>query len=162
MNFTTLNNGLKKIGPAILRIGLALVYIWFGVQQILHTATWIGYIPESVLEAVPLEAGTLVHINGAFEIFFAFSLLLGMFTRLSALLLAVHMFDVTFIVGFDAIGVRDFGLSIGTLAVFFFGADILCLEKYIFGDDTPVQAPPAKDGATTSPSTPQAVDAPRT
>jgi len=65
-----------------------------------------------------LSAVTLVHLNGVFEIIFGTALLLGFFTQLSAFLLALHMLDITFTVGFDSIGVRDFGLSIATIVIF--------------------------------------------
>jgi uncharacterized membrane protein YphA (DoxX/SURF4 family) len=112
---------LKFISPAVLRVGIALVIIWFGFQQLLHPQMWLSYVPLSVVSFFHLSANFLVHLNGAFEIVFGAAMLLGIRTRLSALLLALHMFDITYIVGYGAIGMRDLGLSFALLAIFMHG-----------------------------------------
>lgn len=113
---------LKHYAPLILRIGLALVVVWFGSQQLLHTSEWLSYIPDSIIKLTHFTANTLVHINGAFEIVFGLALLFGIEIRLVAFLLMLHMFDITVIVGYDQIGVRDFGLAMSLLALFMLGS----------------------------------------
>jgi hypothetical protein len=61
-------------------------------------------------------------------------------------MLTVHMFQIVSMMGVNSIGVRDFGLSMATLGIFFYGRDVLCLEtylmpKYVETHDTPVPAP---------------------
>ena len=113
---------MKVAAPAVLRIGMSAVILWFGVQQIIHTADWIGFLPAWTL-ALPIAQDTIVHLNGAFEILLGIFMLAGFYTRFAALILALHLFDITYVVGYDAIGVRDFGLAIATTAVFLFGHD---------------------------------------
>ena len=128
---------MKKISlfsPVILRVGLSLVFLWFGANQLMNTTAWIGYIPDSIVNISSLSAQTLVHINGVFEIIFGAMLFLGLFTRFAALLLALHMIDITFIVGLDATGIRDFGLSIATVAVWLNGMDFLTLDRFVKKD----------------------------
>ncbi len=120
-----------KYAPAILRIGVSLVYLWFGAQQFLHTQQWIGFIPQFIIDHSPVDASTLVHLNGAVELVFGTTLIIGIFARTSATVLALHMAHITTIVGYDAIGVRDFGIVVATTAAAFYGADILCLESYL-------------------------------
>jgi hypothetical protein len=38
------------------------------------------------------------------------------------------MAEITFVVGYSAIGVRDFGLAMAALSVFLNGVDVLSLE----------------------------------
>jgi uncharacterized membrane protein YphA (DoxX/SURF4 family) len=121
---------MKKFAPIVLRIGIALVFLWFGVQQIINPSIWVGYIPESLVGIFSLSALKLVYLNGLFEIVFASALLLGYFTKFAALLLALHMLDITYVVGFDAVGVRDFGLAIATVAIFMFGVDRFSLDYF--------------------------------
>ena len=125
----------KAYAPVATRIALSLVFLWFGFDQALHTSDYIGYIPDSIVSLSGLSAGVLVHLNSVFELVFGSALLLGFFTRTAALLLALHLFDITFIVGFDQIGVRDFGLSMATLSVFLYGKDVLSLDRYITSEN---------------------------
>lgn len=122
---------IKSYSPVVLRIGLALVFLWFGTNQFLDTSAWIGFVPQSVVDMSSLSAQTLVHLNGIFEIVFGAALLLGFFTRFVAFFLALHMLDIMFIVGWDSIGVRDFGLSMATIAIWLNGADFLTLDRFI-------------------------------
>lgn len=122
---------MKKFAPIILRIGMSLVFIWFGGQQLLHTSAWTSFIPDWIITLTHVSAVTLVHFNGGFEIVFGLCLLAGYFTYLSALFLALHMLDITFTVGYNSIGIRDFGLSIAAIAVFFYGIDAWCLDRFL-------------------------------
>lgn len=124
---------LQKYSPTILRIGLALVFLWFGVDQIIHPNAWLGFIPEWVVDLSNISAPTIVFLNGLFEIVFGTALLFGIFTRFVAFLLFLHMADITLMVGFDSIGVRDFGLSIAMLSIWINGSDHFTLDNYIFG-----------------------------
>lgn len=137
---------MKKYSSSVLRIGLALVFLWFGTQQIIDPSAWVGYIPEGIVGIFSLSALKLVYLNGLFEIVFASALLLGYFTRFSALLLALHMLDITYVVGFDAIGVRDFGLAIATVAIFMNGVDIFSLDYFRKGGPLKVEYRNITDG----------------
>lgn len=128
-------NNPSTMPVAFLRIGMSLVFLWFATQQFLHTQMWTSYIPEWVMKFSSLDAVTLVHINGSFEFVFGIALLFGICTRTSALLLGLHMAEITFTVGYDSIGVRDFGLSIATFAIFLYGADYYCIDRLFSKDD---------------------------
>ena len=60
---------------------------------------------------------------------FGLLLLFGWQTRIVALLLALHLFDIMWTVGYGEIGVRDFGLAMGTLVVFMNGPDLFCVQE---------------------------------
>jgi uncharacterized membrane protein YphA (DoxX/SURF4 family) len=122
---------MEKLSPAILRIGISLVFIWFGYSQLADVHSWIAYIPDWVIASTGLKAEMLVQLNGIFELVFGGLLLLGILTRYTAFLLMIHMIDITYIVGFDSIGVRDFGLSIATIAIWLNGRDFLTIDSYI-------------------------------
>ena len=138
---------MRMIAPPVTRIGLSGIYLWFGYQQLAHTKMWTSYVPKDILKIIPLRVESIVHANGAFELVFGTALILGLFSRLCSLLLAIHMFDVTFIVGFDALGMRDLGLAIASLSIFLYGPDVLSLENYLFkekkGDTPSVPLPPS-------------------
>lgn len=118
---------MKSSAPVVLRIGIALVFLWFGAQQLTNVGAWTRLIPESIISMSDLTATTLVHFNGAFEVVFGLVLLVGFFTRITSFLLALHMLSIMFTVGYGPIGVRDFGLSMATIAIFLHGADSFCM-----------------------------------
>lgn len=145
-----MNTTLTIRGTTVLRIGISLVFVWFGTQQLLSADMWIGFIPEWVIKLSPVSATTLVHFNGALEVVFGTALMLGFFTRISALILALHMSHITFLVGYDSIGVRDFAISVAAFSIFFNGADPFSLDHLFFfhsqkGETpTPPRAEPLK------------------
>ncbi len=127
---------------AVIRTGLALVFLWFAVQQFLYTQMWISYIPDWVINLSKLDSTTLVHINGAFEFVFGMALLFGVCTRVSALLLGLHMAEIAYTVGYNAVGVRDFGLTIATIGIFLYGADQFCIDRlFVKEDETGINPP---------------------
>jgi uncharacterized membrane protein YphA (DoxX/SURF4 family) len=121
---------MHKFAPAVLRIGMALVFLWFGTQQIFFTDMWTSLIPQWIMNLSGMSAVTLVHFNGAFEIVFGICLLAGYFTQVTALFLALHMFHIAFTVGYSSIGIRDIGLAIATTSVFLHGADFWCIDRF--------------------------------
>lgn len=126
------NNLIDKLKPfasTVLRIGLSLVILWFGYQQISDSKSWIGYLPEWTA-SFPISAITFIYLNAIFELIFGSLLLAGLFTRTSSLLLALHMLEITYVVGFDPTGVRDFGITVGMFAIFLFGSDNFSLDRY--------------------------------
>jgi hypothetical protein len=144
---------LEIYSPAMLRIGMAAVILWFGLAQLLNASMWTAFIPDSIVSMTGLSAMTLVYINAVFELIFGTLLLFGWQTRFIAFFLAAHLFDIMYVVGYGEIGVRDFGLAVATLAVFMNGSDILCtqqkkssreMEKITTVPQTPNQYPPKR------------------
>ena len=127
-------NRRAKFAPVFVRIAISLVVIWFGTNQLLNPEQWISLLPEWTT-LLPVSQVGLIYFNGWFELIFGLALLVGFYTRLSAFLIAMHLLDITFIVGYSAIGVRDFGLAISALSVFLSGPDIWSIDK-VFEKET--------------------------
>lgn len=108
---------------------MAAVFLWFGLQQWLHPDLWTAYVPDSAVRITGISALKLVAFNATFEVVFGLLLFLGWKTRIVALLLALHMFDIMYIVGYGETGVRDFGLALATLVVAMNGPDVFCIEQ---------------------------------
>ncbi|MFA6536720.1 MAG: DoxX family protein [Candidatus Paceibacterota bacterium] len=120
---------LEKAGPVILRFGLAIVFLWFGFSQLANPTQWTSFLP-SFISIAPISAVKFVLLNGWFEIVGAVLLILGTYTRPVALLLALHLFGITFTIGWNALGIRDFGLSIATLVIFLQGAGGFSVDNF--------------------------------
>jgi uncharacterized membrane protein YphA (DoxX/SURF4 family) len=122
---------MREFAPLVLRVGIALVFLWFGTDQLMNPENWSGTIPQSVVDMSGMSAETIVYLNGGFEVIFCLALLVGLFTRIAALLLALHLMSILFVVGYNHIGVRDFGLMMATLSIFLHGPDSYSLDSYI-------------------------------
>ena len=120
----------KKYSVDILRIGLALVFLWFGISQLINPESFLGYIPQW-LYIQNFSAHTIIISNGIFETVFGFLLLIGLFTRISAFLLALHLLGIMFSLGYNDIAVRDFGLVMATVSLIFFGSGIFSVDNKI-------------------------------
>jgi uncharacterized membrane protein YphA (DoxX/SURF4 family) len=127
---------LELYAPGVLRIGMAVIILWFSIQQFLHNSVWVAYIPESITNLTGLQVSQLVFLNAVFELVFGLAILFGFYTRFASLLLAIHLFDIMWVVGYGATGVRDLGLAIGTLVVFMNGPDVFCIQQRKQGAQT--------------------------
>lgn len=119
---------LVPYAPSVVRAGVSFVFLWFGLSQLVSPENWTAWLPAWVFN-LPVKELSLIYLNGSFEVILGLSLLLGVFTRVSALLLSLHMLHITWTVGYNDIGVRDLGLAIATFGVFLFGPDRIALER---------------------------------
>lgn len=111
-----------NIGKLILRIALGSVLLWFGINQLLNSAEWIAWIDPSIAKLIPFKLQTFIIINGVFEIITGTLLLLGLLTRLVSLLVFIHLSGIALSLGYNDIAVRDVGLALSSLALFFLGS----------------------------------------
>ncbi|HQV65088.1 MAG TPA: DoxX family membrane protein [Candidatus Paceibacterota bacterium] len=119
-------NSKQYIGISILRISLSFVFLWFGFSQMSDAAQWIGFVPDWATSI--MSAGMLVYLNGIFEIIAGLMLAIGIVPRYVALLLGIHLLIISSSLGFSAVGIRDIGLALATLSLFFLGNDKLALS----------------------------------
>lgn len=110
---------LRRVSPyasLVLRIGLAIVILWFGVQQLLHPDSWVLWVPEWAAFS-GMEPVTIVYLNGFFELVAGLMLLIGFYARIAAFGLFLHLCIIVFDIGLNPTGVRDFGLAVALLAI---------------------------------------------
>ncbi len=119
---------LEKFSKPVLRIAMSLVFLYFGFQQITSPIEWSGFVPNYAL-VFGIAAEKIVTINALLELSLGTSLLIGLFTKFSSLILSLHLFGIAFSLGFNALGVRDLGLAFATLVVFMNGTDKFCLDR---------------------------------
>ena len=72
---------LKHISPSVLRIGIAAVFLWFGMSQVMDPAAWAGFVPDYVMAFTGIAVGTVVYWNGMFEIVFGSLLFFELFLQ---------------------------------------------------------------------------------
>lgn len=116
----------KDYAKILVRLGIVFVFLWFGLNQLIFPEDFMGYLPNFLL--VMDSAKLFVLLNGAFEVAFGLLLLVGFFTRTSALILGVHLLIITFSLGYNDIAIRDLGLTLVTFSIVLGGADKWCLD----------------------------------
>ena len=105
-----------------LRVGLAAVFMWFGIDKFISPDAWLFWIPQSiqsVVQAIGMTTRDFIFLNGIFEVLVAVSLLSGYFIRIFSVVAAAFLVAVVgvHISGATEIVVRDFGLIGGLLAL---------------------------------------------
>ncbi len=121
----------SKFSPLVLRIGIAVVLLWFGFSQLKNPAQWTRMMPDYVNIIFPFSKAILIYMNGIVEIILGAILLLGLWTRVTSALITLHLLHITTIVGYGAVGARDLALALAALAIFLHGPDEYCLDNYI-------------------------------
>lgn len=112
----------RELAPVVLRFGIVVLFLWFGLSQVTNPAGWTAWLPAWT-QQLPVAGTTLVLLNGIFETVLGIALAAGFLTRVAATLLALHLFFVAYEIGYNDIGVRDFCLAVATAAVACFGPD---------------------------------------
>ena len=106
----------RDLGLYLLRFGLVLVYLYFGITQLMDPVSWSGIVPSWATSISTLEAVTIVYVNAIFEIVFALLLAIGLWTKWVSFILGIHLGIITITMGFTPVGARDFGLTLATFA----------------------------------------------
>lgn len=119
---------LPLASKLVLRWAFALLFVWFGAQQLMDASSWVGFLPEFT-GYLPIPGEMLVQLNGWLELCLALLLIAGYQTRLVSAFLALHLFGIAATVG-GAIGVRDAGLGCMGLALALAPVDEWTADRY--------------------------------
>jgi uncharacterized membrane protein YphA (DoxX/SURF4 family) len=101
----------------VLRLGLAGLFIWFGLDKFIHPDAWVAWIPTIVLKNLPVSTTAFLALNALFEIGVGAALLSGHRTREAALLGALFLAILPLFLGANEVTIRDTALLGGMLAI---------------------------------------------
>ncbi len=138
---------LKPVALLLLRLGLAAIFITHGYPKLFgHAQQWVGNFQHMGFP------GYFAYISGALEFFGGLILILGLFTRIAGLLLAIEMLIAVWRVHLPQGTILDvhnyefpliLALAAFTLATV--GAGAISLDHVIYGSGSaPRRAPKAK------------------
>ncbi|MEK7589406.1 MAG: DoxX family membrane protein [Patescibacteria group bacterium] len=115
-----------KLSNLILRLCLAAVFLWFGIDKFIHPNYWIDvWLPQSVVaisESIGLGSKEFMYLNGIIEVLIGVSLISTLLMRVFAPIGILILIGVMVFHGFNEILIRDLGL-IGGLAALIFWPD---------------------------------------
>ena len=105
------------LAPILLRTGIAVVFLIFGVDKFFHEDSWLAYVPVWAAKMIPIDMTLFMYIQGVIEALLGFLLLIGFWSRTVSFLCALHLAGIIVALGYNEITVRDFGLFMATLAL---------------------------------------------
>jgi len=120
---------LKRFAPLVLRLGLVGLFLSFGIWQILQPDAWFSWVPQWVPDITHMSLRLIVLLNGGLEVVLGTLLLLGIYVRWVAFILALHTLSIAYEIGFNDIGIRDASLAICCIAIALFGNDDWSLQR---------------------------------
>ncbi len=133
MNFFKFKNFTRfDVGMVVLRLGIAAVFLWFGFSQLFDSLAWVSIVPGWAVSVFSIPPAMIVMANGVAEVVLGSLLAMGLWVRVVSFLLALHLVPITLDMGFTAVGVRDFGLTMAAFALSF-------LYNYKFVSEVPEQ-----------------------
>jgi len=134
----------KKYSAPFLRISLALLFLWFGISQLVNPESFVGYVPQwiaphsvTIVHHHPLEfmhnitlpsVHLTIILNGLLELILGSLLLVGLFVRLSSFILFIHLFLIALSLGYNDLMIRDLALSFSLFSLFLNGYDRFSLD----------------------------------
>jgi len=124
-------NSLQPLGLLILRLVFGLIFFSHGYPKLAHSGMQAFFVEHGL-------PGYFVYISGVLEVFGAILLVLGLFTRAAALLLAIEMgvaiWKVHSTGSYLAVHNYEFPLAMlaGSFALSTVGAGSLSLDQPLF------------------------------
>ena len=115
----------KEESIPLVRYSVGLVFFLFGISQLLNPILWTAWVPQFI----PFAPKAVVITNGIFDLIVGGFLILGLFLRAFSLIGIIHLIGITASVGYNDIGIRDFGILLALVAVFLHGPDQYCLDS---------------------------------
>jgi putative oxidoreductase len=124
---------LKPLGLLVLRLAIGASFLYHGYPKLSDPARWLKAFPAMGFPSY------FAYISGILEVFGGGLLILGLFTRGAALLLAIEMGLVIGRTKFPAVGIyalgqHEFQLILGAAAIALAttGAGLISLDAFTF------------------------------
>jgi len=110
-----------RTAQLVLRIGLAIVFLWFGIDKFIQPQFWLdAWVPvavQNLFERVSVMPHDLIHLVGIFEVLVGLSLATGFFLRYFAIAGSVFLVAVFVAHPFNEVLIRDVGLLAGLVSL---------------------------------------------
>ena len=101
----------------ILRISMAITFLWIGVLILQAPEAWGGYLQPWAADLLPVSLKFAMIAAGIMDILVGVFLLINIWVWHAAVLGSLHLVIILTVSGINAITVRDIGLLGGALAL---------------------------------------------
>lgn len=108
---------MKKTSFHILRVGLAITFLWIGVLIFKTPEAWGGYLKPWAAGLLPISLSQAMIGTAILDIVIGFLLLVDLFVCFAAFLGAIHIVIVLIVSGITDITVRDIAILAAAIAI---------------------------------------------
>ena len=108
---------MNKSSFHILRVGLAITFLWIGILIIKQPEAWAGYIAPWAAKLLPVSPVEAMQGTAILDIAIGFLLLVDTWVWLAALVGAFNLIRVLAVSGITDITVRDIAIFSGAVAL---------------------------------------------
>jgi len=108
---------MHKTSFHILRVGLAITFLWIGILIIKDPEAWGGYLQPWAASLLPIPIKEVMIGTGVVDIAIGFLFLIDSFIWIVALVGAIHLIIVLTTSGINEGTVRDIGILSGVIAL---------------------------------------------
>lgn len=109
---------MRRDSYHILRIGLAITFLWIGVLILKNPDAWTGYMAPWAANLMPVPVREAMIGTAFLDMALGVLLLCNKFVWVVALVASLHLLVVLIVSGITDITVRDIGLLAGATALF--------------------------------------------
>src|SRR3989344_7172517 len=109
---------MTKTSFHILRVGLAITFLWIGILILKAPEAWGGFVAPWVMKLLPMPIEQMMIGTAFLDIAIGILLLLDMFVWLGATAASGHLIIVLIVSGINEVTVRDLAILAGSLALF--------------------------------------------
>lgn len=108
---------MRKTSFHILRVGLAITFLWIGILIFKNPEAWGGYLQPWAAGLLPIPLAQAMIGTAILDVAIGALLLIDSFVWLAALVGAVHLIIVLTVSGITEITVRDIAILAGAVAL---------------------------------------------
>ena len=101
---------IKRTGYHILRVSMAVTFLWIAVLIVKSPIFWSGFLPPFVIDMLPVAPETFMYGVALFDAFLGVLFLVDWKVYWAGLLAALHMLGILLLSGIDDITVRDIAI----------------------------------------------------
>lgn len=110
---------MKNSSLAVLRVGVAITFLWIGILIIRDPDAWGGLLKPWAAKLLPVPLEQAMYGTAVLDLLIGLCLLIEIFVLPAAIISLAHLIIVLSTVGIDVITVRDIGLAGASLALIF-------------------------------------------
>lgn len=108
---------INKTSYHIIRVSLAITFIWIGVLIIKSPESWGGYLEPWAVNILPVSIEQALLSTAVLDIIIGILFLIDWMTWVSGLVASIHLVTVLVVSGITDITVRDIGLLGATISI---------------------------------------------